>query len=239
MPSQLDRLQVPQPVAFMAHPGDPLLHFRTWIMAFESCLQLAQVEGNEQATDQLKNALLFSLSGTKGLGQFGSNSIIAMMNEAATTHMILQAAVPTFLQHPTSVPCACLDFCLRHQVASGSVSEFVVAPRELALDCQFSDDRFSEELAMQLIADCRSPMVWEWMLKPNLNLADEDEYLKILDRDEAVRVESTAFFDQSTTMVNETAVTAYLAALEARQSVLWYLFMFLPQRCSILALLEL
>ncbi len=145
------------------------------------------------------------------------------MNEAATTHAILQTAVPTFLQHPTSVPCACLDYHLCHQGASGSASEFVAAPRELAPDCQFSNDHFSQELAMQLIANCRSPMVQDWMLKPNLNLANEDEYLKILDKDEAVRVESTAFFDQPTTMVDETAATAYLAALEARWSVLGYL----------------
>ncbi len=67
MPGQLGRLQVPQPMVFMAHLGDPALPFQTWIMAFDSFLQLAEAERNEQVNDQLKNALLFSLLGMEGL----------------------------------------------------------------------------------------------------------------------------------------------------------------------------
>ncbi len=140
-------------------------------------------------TDQLKNTLLFSLLGTEGLRQFRSNPIVTKMNEAAMTHAIFKAAVTKFLQCPTSIPCACLDFRLCHQGASESASEFVVALRELAPDCQFSDD-FPEELAMQLIAGCHSPKARERMLMQNLDL---DEYLKILDMDEAVRGDSAAF----------------------------------------------
>ncbi len=120
----------------------------------------------------------------------GLNPIVVKMNEAATTHAIFKAAVTKFFQHPTSIPCTHFDFRLCHRGASESASELVVALRELAPDCQFSNDHFMEELAMQLITGCRSPKVWERMLMQNLEL---DEYLKILDTDEAVRGDSAAF----------------------------------------------
>ncbi len=204
--------------------------------------------------------------------------IVMKMDEAAMIHAIIQAAVPKFFQHLTSVSCACLDFHLRHQGASGSASEFVAAPRELTPDCLFSGDHFLEELAMQLITDCRSPKAREWMLMQNFDL---DEYLRILDMDKVVRVDSAAVsvaIGESTespcagvqkVLSGQPAAKSTDALMPCfnwghsrpsakprwsmkllrphallhwkpnRQSVLGCLFMFLPQCCFVLTLLEL
>ncbi len=77
-----------------------------------------------------------------------------------------------------------------------SVGEFVVALRELALDCQIPADYLSHELALQIVSGCYSVKAHERMLIIDVNL---EQYLAILESDEAVREDLAAFSVASST----------------------------------------
>ncbi len=85
---------------------------------------------------------------------------------------------------------ACLEFRRRFQGISEAAAEFVAALRELAPDCEFPDGTLPCELALQILTGCRSQKARERML---LRPIDLDDYVQILETDEAVKDDVAAF----------------------------------------------
>ncbi len=141
------RLQVPQPAPFLQHPGDPPIPFPTWVAAFDSWIRLVQLKRGENLDDATKNSLLFKLVGFEGLRQFGSDTLVPLMTEAATTHTHFQDPVKAHFHHPVTVACAVLDFQERSQGTRESAADFVAALRELAPDCAFPATYLDRALA--------------------------------------------------------------------------------------------
>ncbi len=189
------RLQVPQPQPFLQHAGDPPVPFTTWVAAFNSWLTLVEVERGEALNAKTKNALLFSLLGSEGLRQFGSDPVVAQMDDQTPpTHAVFQAAVKQRFHRPASISRACLDFQNRRQGSTESAADFVAALRELAPECQFPATYLDRALAQQILAGCRSTKARERMLLHNPDqAADLTEFIRILDSDEAVQHDSALF----------------------------------------------
>ncbi len=77
----------------------------------EATLTLVEVERGEALNDKTKNVLLFSLLGSEGLRQFGSDPVVLQMNEQVPpTHAAFQAAMKQRFHHPACISRACLDF---------------------------------------------------------------------------------------------------------------------------------
>ncbi len=87
------RLHIPQPAPFMQFPGDPPMPYMTWIAVFGSYIDLVEAERGVVMENKIKNSLLFTLLGSEGQRQFGSNPIVPLRSEAATTHAIFKAEV--------------------------------------------------------------------------------------------------------------------------------------------------
>ncbi len=67
--------------------------YTTWITVFESYVDLIEAERGEAMDNKVKNSLRFTLLGSEGQRQFGSNPIVPLRSEAATTHAVFKAEV--------------------------------------------------------------------------------------------------------------------------------------------------
>ncbi len=113
-----------------------------------------------------------------------------MLGNNAMAHAAFQEAVKAFFKKLMNIARACLDFHQHCQGQSETVSEFVSALRELALDCDFPVDYLKRELALQILSGCRSTKARERML---LAAIDLDEYVQILESDESLQEDSRIF----------------------------------------------
>ncbi len=156
---------------------------------------LVEAERGEALNDKMKNALLFSLLGSEGLCQFGSDPIMATMDATPPPmHTAFQAAVRQHFYRSPSILHACLDFANRRQSPNESAADFLAALRELAPEYRFPVTYLNRAIAQQILVGCRSTKAREQMLlhepeaEPNL-----DAFVKISDSDEAVFKDQQVF----------------------------------------------
>ncbi len=169
------------------------------IAAFNCYLTLIEAERGEALNDKTKNALLFGLLRSEGLRQFGSDPIVARMDDTPPpTHTAFQAAVRQRFYRSPSISHACLDFANHRQGTNESAADFLATLRELAPECRFPATYLDRALTQQILVGCKLPKAREWMLvhvpeaEPNL-----DAFVKILDSDEAVTKDQQVFSSAS------------------------------------------
>ncbi len=132
---------------------------------FNSYLTLVEAERGVVLNNKTKNVLIFGLLGSEGLRQFGSNPIIAKMDETPPlTHMAFQATVRQRFYCSPSISRACLDFANRRQGSSESAADFLAALHKLAPECRFPATYLNRAIAQQILVGCRSTKARERML---------------------------------------------------------------------------
>ncbi len=75
----------------MQFPRDPPMSYMAWTAIFESYINQVEAERGMAMENKIMNSLLFTLLGLEGQRQFGSNPIVPLRSEAATTHAVFKA----------------------------------------------------------------------------------------------------------------------------------------------------
>ncbi len=97
------RLPIIQPAPFLQHNGDLPLSMGTWFRTYSAYLTLVEAERGAALPNSVKNSMLFSLLGTEGQLRFGSQPIVATLQNDTMAHTAFQEAIKAFFKKPLNI----------------------------------------------------------------------------------------------------------------------------------------
>ena len=122
-------LDLTPPAAFLPSPGEPSIPFTSWTRMFKKFMPAVNVDA---LFDARKRALLIRCPGTEGQHLFYTLPVDGDTYSAAV------GAFTAFFLPKVNVVFERYKFGQRAQRPGESTAQFVAAPREIAVNCEFS-----------------------------------------------------------------------------------------------------